>query len=124
MSCCLDYATLDDYNNSLEKMSKEELEKEFRKHHSLEDKIKRTYNIIRSRVFVEFIEILDEASLRRNHNNKKYLDRLKESVFDCIQWCDTYSTIFSFFDNYDKEADVCSAEDCLLENVKSSARRC
>ncbi len=124
MSCCLDFETLDEYYKTLEEMSKEELEIEFRKHFHLKDKIRRTYNIARSRVFVEFIETLDEFSLRRNRNNTKYLDRVRESIFDCIQWCDTYSTIYSFFENYEKEADVNSREEDLLDNVKSSSRRC
>ena len=124
MSCCLDYQTLDEYYKTLEKMNKEELETEFRKHFHLEDKIRRTYNIARSRVFIELIETLDEFSLRRNRNNDKYLDRLRESIFYCIQWCDTYSTIYSFFENYEKEADVCSREEDLLDNIKVSSRRC
>ena len=124
MKNCLECGSLDDYYKLLEAMTKEELETEFRKNSFLKDKIKRTYNIIRSRVFVEFVEVLNEASLRRNQNSKFYLDKIKESIFDCIQWCDTYSTIFSFFYNDNREADITSADDCLLENVKDSARIC
>ena len=124
MSSCLKYETLDDYYKSLEKMTKEELEIEFRLHYGLQRKIRRTYNKLRSRVFVEFIEFLDESSLRRNKDNPKYLDRFRDSIFDCLQWCDTYSTIYCLFNGYSQEADVQSSENDLLENIKFSSRRC
>lgn len=124
MSSCLDCASLDDYYKTLETMTKEELQTEFRKNHYLQEKIKRTYNLIRSRVFIELIDVLDYVSKRKNHDSQKYLDRIRESIFDCIQWCDTYSTICSFFWHSDNEEDINSAEDCLLENVKITAKRC
>ena len=120
---CLKYQSLDDYCKSVDQLSKDdELIIEYQKNYYLSERIKRTYNLIRSRVFIDFVAVIDKYSNKSTTENK---EKIKKAINDCVLWCDTYLNIASIYDGFERKANVePPAKDNLIKAIKKTAKRC
>lgn len=114
---CLKFETIKEYLNEIRNMNKENWRDEFEKSLYLTNHIELEYNILRSHIYLEFIEPLD--SLVRRNKTIDY-QNIEKVFLNCAKWCKTYldiSYVIQTHDNKKQEkGDVSEAK--LFEAIK------
>ena len=123
---CLKYQTLDDYYKIVGQLVKEnrndDLIIEYQKNYYLSKRIQHAYNMIRSYVFIDFVNMLDKYAKRNKLQNPEVI---KKACLACVEFCDTYLNIASLYENYDKQPPIeAPSKERLDYYVKKTAKRC
>ena len=123
---CLKYQTLDDYYKIVDQLVEEQRDSdltiEYQKNYYLSERIKHAYNMIRSYIFIDFINPLDKYSKIKGLKN---IDIIKKSCVASVEFCDTYLNIASLYENYDKHPPIeAPSKERIVTFVKKTAKRC
>lgn len=115
---CLDYKTSKEYFKKLYKMTEEELEFEFMKNFFISNNLELHYNIIRSRLFLEFFA---PTNYFLNKTHGYTIETIKKAVHESVSWCSTYLDVANVVRQTDREEllkDIDVPINNLLERTK------
>ena len=121
---CLTFKTQKEYFDSLTKMSNEELHAEYEKNIYLCNRYELAYNILRSHIYLSFIEPLTKFVEKKEEINPQ---KLEEIIIDTVKWCVLYLEICAIIETTEKQASADCSKERLFKNVKESclkAYRC
>lgn len=117
---CLKIKNLNTYFKTLESLEEKELITEFKKNLCLTNKIEYSYNILRSHIYIDFIDKLQKIIDDKKDVNSK---KLEEIILDGVKWCTTYMTICFLLESIEKEEEIDVSTKDILNKTKDNSRR-
>ena len=119
---CLKCKNDEKYFDTLKTLSISELKEEAKKNTFLSKDIELKYNILRSHIYLDFIEKIKTKLDKNNDVTKK---DTKENIMDCVQWCQTFMDICYVLESYEetRKEEIEIDDENALECVESSCHQ-